>query len=134
MLLLAAPRTPSDAEFTYFTAAVAGTATIKVLVLSGSRTNLNLRVTVFDANGQPVASQSGLGVPQFSVSVAPGVYYVSITGIGVAADATTQGYTTYGSRGVYEMVVIWPSDGNLPPAPNGPPPPVSSGNPNPKNP
>jgi hypothetical protein len=56
---------PSDAEFMSFTAN-AGTATLSVQVAPSSRSNLNMRLTMFDSNLARItaASRSGLTIPQ----------------------------------------------------------------------
>lgn len=119
---------PSDSEFMYFRVSRPGTATLRVLVQpqwpqsSMGRSNLNLALTVLDANGSPFpgGSQRGIGIPAYSVTLpAAGIYYTSITGVG-AGDPVTTGYSSYGSRGVYQLFVTYPSDGNM-----DPPPPVS---------
>lgn len=60
--------------------------------------------------------------PQFSVSLPrAGVYYISITANGDGADATT-GYTSYGSRGMYQLQLTYPSGTGDAPAPPPPAP------------
>jgi len=119
---------PADSEFMYFRVSRPGTATLRVLVQpqwpqsTMGRSNLNLALTVLDANGNPVpgGSQRGIGIAAYSVTLpAAGIYYTTIVGVG-AGDPVTTGYSSYGSRGVYQLFVTYPSDGNM-----DPPPPVS---------
>jgi hypothetical protein len=119
-------RAPTDSEVLWFRASRPGTATLQVMVQpnypnSGiGRSNLNLRLRVLDATGAEVvgSARSGIGVAAYAVTLpAAGIYYTAVAGVGAGADATT-GYTSYGSRGVYQLIVTYPSNGSVePPAP-----------------
>lgn len=119
-------RAPTDSETLWFRASRPGTATLQVMVQpnypnSGiGRSNLNLRLRVLDATGAEVvgSARSGIGVAAYAVTLpAAGIYYTAVAGVGAGADATT-GYTSYGSRGVYQLIVTYPSNGSVePPAP-----------------
>lgn len=109
----------------WFRASGPGAATLQVMVQPSyansaiGRSNLNLRLRLLDANGAEVAgsARSGIGVAAYTVTLpAAGIYYTAVAGVGAGADATT-GYTSYGSRGVYQLVVTYPSDGNMEPPP-----------------
>lgn len=112
-------RMPTDVEFMWFRASRAGPATFQVLVQPNypntvtGRSNLNLQLRIFDQSGAQLTAAMGVGIGRFDYTLpAAGIYYTSVAGVGSGADAST-GYTSYGSRGVYQLVVTYPSDGNM---------------------
>lgn len=125
-------RMPTDAEFMWFRASQAGAATFQVLVqpnypASGpGRSNLNLRLRIFDQSGALLTTATGIGISPFDYTLpSAGIYYTSVAGAGSGADATT-GYTSYGSRGAYQLVVTYPSNGDMSPPTQAPSTPVSA--------
>jgi hypothetical protein len=124
---------PTDSEFMYFRASRAGPANFQVLVQPNypntgtSRSSLNLQLRLFNENGVQLKAATGVGISSFAFELpAPGIYYTSVAGAGAAATATTMAYSSYGSRGVYQLVVTYPSDGNMSPPTQPPPTPVSA--------
>ena len=64
--------------------------------------NLDIQARISDANGNTVATLNPAGLAaSFSGSLAAGVYYITIDGVG-AGDLTT-GYSDYGSLGQYSI-------------------------------
>ena len=86
----------------------AGTVTINGLVAQPSA-NLNLSLSLVDANGQVLAqgTAAGLGA-NLSVPVTGGTYYLVVDGKGSTNDPIT-GYTDYGSLGRFSLTGTWPS-------------------------
>lgn len=126
---------PGDFDVFSFAAATAGTATLQVLGMpawgSAARSNLNMQLTVTDATNTALASTTGVGIGAFTITLpAAGTYYVSVTGAG-SGDPTTTGYSSYGSRGVYEVVATYPG---AQPRPSPSPQPSPSPSPRPPSP
>lgn len=93
-------------------AAQPGTATIQVLVQptwSGwGRSNLNLILDLMNAQGTVLATRSGVGVASFTYSITTaGTYYLRVKATGSGSPSTPPGYSTYGSRGQYEIVLSY---------------------------
>lgn len=115
-------RQPSDIEVFSFTAGTPGAATLSMTGVQklGTmvRSNLNASLTLASATGAVMASTAGVGIPAFSVQLpAAGLYYVYIAPVG-AGDPVTDGYSTYGSRGQYEVSVTYPVSGDVPSSPS----------------
>lgn len=115
----------------YFDAAAAGTATLRVLVAPNKdtsvvRANLNLQLTVTASDGTTTLyTTSGVGIGPMSVNLAAaGRYYITLNPVG-SGDPATTGYSTYGSRGQYELLVTYPVDGTVSSPPPSPSPSVS---------
>ncbi len=73
--------------------------------------NLDLKVRLLDASGEEIASEdvNGFGASALNETVAEGVYYIEIDGVGLG-DPLGDGYTDYGSLGQYFI------SGQVPPA------------------
>lgn len=124
-------RMPSDAEFMWFKASRAGPATFEVLVqpnYAGTtirRCSLNLQLRLFDQSRAQLTAATGVGVGPLDCTLpAAGIYYTSVSGAGSGTSAST-GYTSYGSRGVYQLAVTYPSDGDMSPPTTPPAPPTT---------
>jgi hypothetical protein len=145
----------------YSLQAEAGTLTLSVGVTapwasgasSSNRANLDAQLVVYNAAGAPLATinpagadpVNGLGIAPTAVALpAAGTYYVAVTGAG-AGDPAATGYSSYGSRGQFELTATYkprlttalpdqpppstppsprPSPSPSPPPPPPPPPPV----------
>jgi PKD repeat protein len=85
-----------------------GLVTINGLVAQPSA-NLNLSLSLVDANGQVLAQGTAAGLGStLSVPVTGGTYYVVVDGKGSTNDPLT-GYTDYGSLGRFSLNGSWPA-------------------------
>jgi hypothetical protein len=97
-----------------FTATAAGSVTVQVLPTPDwggyRRTNLLMGFNLTDAAETPlVNSMVGYGIGPLTVALpAAGTYFVWINGTG-AGDPVYTGYSSYGSRGQFEVVVTYPT-------------------------
>ena len=83
--------------------------------------NLRLQVRVLNDTGAVLGTYVGAGTagnmaPALITVVIPkdGMYYIELDGIG-NGDGVTEGYTEYGSVGIYSLTASWVAPGNKPP-------------------
>lgn len=99
--------------------AAAGTVTLSAAVVApwsgaSNRANLDIQLVVYDADGTALATlnpagadAASLGVPATPVTLpASGTYIVAVTGAG-AGDVASSGYSSYGSRGQFELTAVY---------------------------
>jgi hypothetical protein len=105
--------------------AAPGTVNVKVLSVPGvpplsffvegyPRTNLFMKVEVRDSNDNVLKTQTGADVLTFDYTIPTnGTYYVSIAGTGNGDPKTPPGFSTYGSRGQYQLTVAYVNGENV---------------------
>ncbi|HVI49033.1 MAG TPA: Ig-like domain-containing protein [Chitinophaga sp.] len=82
--------------------------------------DLDILATIYNSSGGVVTTANPAGLPaSISTNLAAGNYFVSVTGTG-AGNPRTDGYSNYGSLGVYTITGTIPrgSGGNQPPVVN----------------
>lgn len=94
-----------DTDIDVFQFVVAGSieASIKPIAVGA---NLDVLAEILDSNGSVIATSNPLGAidASFSLTVAPGRYYLRVQGTG-EGDPLQTGYTDYGSLGQYTVEV-----------------------------
>ena len=82
--------------------------------------NLRLRVKILNATGTVLGTYDGVGTAGkmapdlITKTLSEGVHYISIEGIS-SGDGVTDGYSEYGSLGIYSLTASWVAPGNKPP-------------------
>ncbi len=93
--------TTSDADFFSFT--TTGGAVSLNINPAEKHANLDIQATLYDGAGLVVTASNPDGLTaNLSANLAPGTYFVAVTGIGFG-NQTTTGYTNYGSLGYYSI-------------------------------
>lgn len=101
----------------------AGIASIQILTVpvwgTAPRSNLNMTLTITNATNNVMGSRSGTGISSFSVSIpAAGYYYLWIKGTGMGIATSNTGYSDYGSRGQYQVLMTYPVSSTPAPSPS----------------
>jgi hypothetical protein len=104
---------PNDKDMMSFKAA-AGNATVQLLPLPASaysygRSNLYMTVEIKNSNNEVLVTGTMLGAAaDFDVPIpAAGIYYVSLAGAGYGDPAMYPGFSSYGSRGQYQLKLAY---------------------------
>lgn len=103
MCVLLAARSKTDAEVFSFTSG-RGTASVQVLGMPNAgttlRSNMYVTLTIRDANGNIVDSQTSVGgIASRTVNITTaGTYYISLQPVGLG-DPVVNGFSNYASRG-----------------------------------
>lgn len=91
-----------------------GAATIQVLGVpklgSVTRSALYLELIIKDDSGAQLLQREGIGIPSFTWTIPKqGKYHIALSGKGKGDPKTPPGFSAYGSRGQYEIIVTHPA-------------------------
>jgi len=82
--------------------------------------DLRMRIKVLNSSGTVLRTYDAVGTvgkmapDMFTLSLSEGVHYISVEGIS-SGTGVTEGYTDYGSIGIYSLTASWVAPGNKPP-------------------